>query len=103
MSFEVVSTNAGLHNFTGLTLGNGVVVKFPDWAEQATVEYIPTAAGTGSVQYTLLGDAPSDATGFQKTSFGDLTASGGQVLSKCSYIAFVPASGTWDFRVLFQA
>lgn len=102
MTFEVVSTNAGLHKFTGLTTGNGAVVKFPDWAERATVEYIPTAAGTGSVQYTLLDTPPADPPAFQKTNFGDVTASGGQVLEKCSYIAFVPASGTWDFRVLFQ-
>jgi hypothetical protein len=103
MGIDVVNTNAELHEFEGLTLNNGAIVRMPSWAKEATVEYIPTAAGTGAVEYTLNDTPPSNMTGFLKTNFGDVSAAGSQVLSKVSYIAFEPASGTWTFRVLFKA
>jgi len=102
MPFEKDTTGQGWKEYPSLTSGNGALVKMPDWADEAVVEYFPTSAGTASLKVSLVGGNPNDDTGFVKTNIGDVTAHGTQVLSKVGWLAFAPASGTWTARVLFK-
>jgi hypothetical protein len=102
MPIAYKSNHEGIQEYPGLTSGNGVAVSAPPWANETTVEYIPTSAGTASLKVSLFPSGNADAAEFLKTNVGDVTAHGMQVVGKVTWLAFIPESGTWTARFLFK-
>lgn len=96
-------TDIKVQEYTGLTSGNGVIIGIPSNANAVSCEYIPTAAGTATVKYSLNPNAPTDFTNFSSSAKGAQTATGGeQGYDSVRWIGLDPASGTWTFRVSYK-
>lgn len=104
MATETNTTNNQTLEYTGLTSGSGQIVYVPDHCRVVGVWYNPTSAGTASVKFGMAKGTQTDFSNMVKTDVGDVTAAGGQeVTGAVRWIGLDPASGTWDFTVVFRA
>lgn len=89
--------------YTGLTSGNGQIIKVPSNVAQIVVSYYPTSAGTASMKFSASPTTPTDFTNFPKTFDGDFTdARGQEIQSAVQWIGLDPASGTWTLNVSYR-
>lgn len=90
-------------SFTGLTAGNGVILKVPANVAQIVVSYFPTVAGSAAIKYTAAPGTPTDFTNMPTTFDGEFTTAGGQeIQSAVQWIGLDPVSGTWTLNVSYR-
>jgi hypothetical protein len=89
--------------FTGLTAGNGQILKVPTNVCQVVVSYFPTAAGSAAIKYTAAPNTPTDFTNMPTTFDGEFVAAGGQeIQGAVRWIGLDPVSGTWTLNVSYR-